>query len=378
MKKIIGLIHTRFSQTGGVEKYINKLVPSLLDRNWQVHYFAAKIEQPVPEGMTVHHIPVIRGTSSTRMLSFAYGARRTAKKANLPLLMGFGRTIYQDIYRDGSGCFLDYERHAIKRFHPLYRKSYLHIERKRFDDPLLRKVIGISQMVKDQIIQRYHLPSEKIVVVYNGVNPNDLKLHLKDKKTNLKEQLGLSPETLTALFIGNDFGRKGLKYLIEAFGLLPSTLPIILLVAGKDKHQKDYEQLSRETGCAQRIHFIGYQDDVGRLYAAADLFILPSLFDPFGSVVLESLYSGTPVLTGPSVGAGELIVNGVNGFVVPDYKPETLAKAILKFNSREQRDKMSKNARRMAADYRWDVHIERLEELLLQVLEQKLTHARSS
>ena len=87
MKKIIGLIHTRFSQTGGVEKYINKLVPSLLDRGWRIHYFAAKIEQPVPEGMTVHHIPVIRGTSITRMLSFAYGARRAAKRANLPLIM---------------------------------------------------------------------------------------------------------------------------------------------------------------------------------------------------------------------------------------------------------------------------------------------------
>jgi len=113
MLKIIGLIHTRFSQTGGVENYINKLVPSLLDRNWEISYFTAKIEQPVPKGMIVHKIPVIRGTSITRMLSFAYGARRVAKKVNLPLLLGFGRTIYQDIYRDGSGCFLDYQKQAV-------------------------------------------------------------------------------------------------------------------------------------------------------------------------------------------------------------------------------------------------------------------------
>jgi len=155
MQKIIGLVHTRFSPMGGVENYINKLVPDLLNRNWQVHYFAAKIEQPILPGMIFHKIPIIRGTSISRMLSFAYGARKTVQRVNLPLIMGFGRTIYQDIYRDGSGCFLDYQKHATKRFNSLYRKSYLHIEQKRFNDPRLQKVITVSRMVKEQIVQHY-------------------------------------------------------------------------------------------------------------------------------------------------------------------------------------------------------------------------------
>jgi len=140
---------------GGVENYINKLVPDLLNRNWQVHYFAAKIEQPILPGMIFHKIPIIRGTSISRMLSFAYGARKAVQRVNLPLIMGFGRTIYQDIYRDGSGCFLDYQKHAAKRFNILYRKSYLHIEQKRFNDPRLQKVITVSRMVKEQIVQHY-------------------------------------------------------------------------------------------------------------------------------------------------------------------------------------------------------------------------------
>lgn len=371
MHKIIGLIHTRFSQTGGVESYINSLVPALLERNWQIHYFTARIDQPVPEGMTVHKIPVVRGTSVTRMLSFAYGARRIAREAELPLLMGFGRTIYQDIYRDGSGCFLDYEKHAAKRFGPFYRKSYLHLEHKRFNDPLLQRVIGISQMVKDQIIRRYNLPPEKISVLYNGINPDALNPGLRDDPIKTKQELGLPLEALTVLFIGNDFARKGLTYLIQMFGLLPATLPLILLVAGKDKHEKDYRQLARRLGCDHRIHFLGYQKNVSRLYTVADLFILPSVFDPFGSVVLEALYCGTPVITGPSVGASELIVNANNGYVVPDYKPQTLAQAILKFYSHENRDKMSANAFETAVDYCWDIHMKRLETILLEVMEEK-------
>ncbi len=371
MQKIIGLVHTRFSPMGGVENYINKLVPDLLNRNWQVHYFAAKIEQPILPGMIFHKIPIIRGTSISRMLSFAYGARKKVQRINLPLIMGFGRTIYQDIYRDGSGCFLDYQKHADKRFNRLYRKSYLHIEHKRYNDSRLQKVITVSRMVKEQIVQRYNLPPKKIEVVYSGVNHEYLNPGFKEKKKQFRNQLGLPQDALTLLFIGNDFARKGLQYLIQAFGSLPSQLPIILLVVGKDKHEERYQRLAQIQECSQSIHFLGYQEDVGRLYAVADLFVLPSLFDPIANVVLESLYSGTPVITGPQVGASELIEHGINGFVVSDYRPETLAEAILKFYYSEKKEKMDEKAYQAAKAYRWDYHVDNLERLFLKVLDQK-------
>ena len=371
MQKIIGLVHTRFSPRGGVENYINKLVPDLLNRNWQVHYFAVKIEQPILPGMIFHKIPIIRGSSISRMLSFAYGARKAVQRVNMPLIMGFGRTIYQDIYRDGSGCFLDYQKHAAKRFNRIYSKSYLHIEQKRFNDPRLQKVITVSRMVKEQIVQHYNLPSEKIEVVYSGVNHEHINPDFKERKIQFKKQLGLPQDALTLLFIGNEFARKGLQYLIKAFGSLPSQLPIILLVAGKDKHEERYQRLAQTQECSQSIHFLGYQEDVGRLYAVADLFVLPSLFDPIANVVLESLYSGTPVITGPQVGASELIEHGINGFVVSDYRQETLAEAILKFYYSEKKEKMAEKAHQSAEAYRWDYHVDNIERLFLKVLDQK-------
>jgi UDP-glucose:(heptosyl)LPS alpha-1,3-glucosyltransferase len=371
VQKIIGLVHTRFSPIGGVENYINKLVPDLLNRSWQVHYFAAKIEQPTLPGMIVHKIPIIRGTSISRMLSFAYAARNTVRRVNPPLVMGFGRTIYQDIYRDGSGCFLDYQKHTIKRFNSLYKASYLHLERKRFNDPHLQKVIAISNMVKEQIVRRYKLSPEKIEVVYTGVNPDRLNPSFKEKKIQFKKQLGLPKDTLTLLFIGNEFERKGLQFLIEALGSLPSELPITLVVAGKDKHERQYRRLAHTKGCSKSIYFLGYQKDVSRLYAVADLFVFPSLFDPFSNVVLESLCSGTPVITGPQVGASELIDQGNNGFVIPDYKPETLAAAILKFYYSGKKESMAANAHRTAAAYLWDYHMDAMERIFLDVLDQK-------
>jgi len=58
-KKVIGLVHTRFGPTGGVETYLNKLVPSLLERNWRVHYVTARIQQPILDGMILHKIPIL-------------------------------------------------------------------------------------------------------------------------------------------------------------------------------------------------------------------------------------------------------------------------------------------------------------------------------
>jgi UDP-glucose:(heptosyl)LPS alpha-1,3-glucosyltransferase len=228
-------------------------------------------------------------------------------------------------------------------------------------------------MVKEQVIRHYNFPANKIEVIYNGLNPDKLNPNpdLRGEKIQIRQKLGIASNALTLLFIGNDFARKGLEHLIMMFDALPATMDVALLVAGKDKHEKDYRQLAKRLGCGNRIHFLGYQNDVSQLFAAADLFILPSSFDAFGNVVLESLYCGIPVITGPAVGAGELIVNGANGFVVPDYAPATLAQAILKFNTFENKVKMSAEARRTAVDYCWDTHIQRMESILLDVMEQK-------
>ncbi|NVM21815.1 MAG: glycosyltransferase family 4 protein [Desulfobacterales bacterium] len=371
MQKVIGLVHTRFSPTGGVESYINKLVPALLARNWQIHYFTARIEQHIPPGMIIHKIPVIRGTSISRMLSFAYGAKLAVRQARPPLVMGFGRTIYQDIYRDGSGCFSDYQKYAAKRFNSLYRKSCLHLERKRFNDPRLQKVITVSRMVKEQIISHYHVRPEKVEVVYSGVNAQHLNPGLKKQKNHFRKQLEIANDALTILFIGNAFERKGLQYLIKAVGRVQAQAPIVVLVAGTDKKTKQYRQLAEEMGCRKRIRFLGYQKDVGALYGAADLFVLPSLFDPIANVVLEALYTGTPVVTGPNVGAGELIEQGGNGFVVPDYAPATLAQAILTYYRSPHKEKMTQMAHQAAAAYRWDLHMDHLEKIFSRILEQK-------
>jgi len=371
MQKIIGLVHTRFSSVGGVENYINRLVDGLLARNWRIHYITAKADRAVPPGVTIHKVPIIRGTSVSKMLSFAHNAKRLAKKSNLPLIFGFGRTIYQDIYRDGSGCFLDYEQHMDKHFNWLYRKSYLYLERKRFADSRLRKVVAISGMVHDQILARYPLSRQDIIVIYNGVDTNRFYPGLKEKKEYFRKELEIPRQDFVILFVGNGFKRKGLEYLLAAIALLPTEIPLTLLVAGRDKKAGKYVEMSKELGCRHRIRFLGHQENLASLYGAADLFILPSVFDAYASVVGEALYTGTPVITGPQVGASELIKPGLNGYIVQDYQAKTIADTLLDFYYSSYKDYMSMAAHESAAENRWNLHIDKLEELFFEILELK-------
>jgi len=132
--------------------------------------------------------------------------------------------------------------------------------------------------------------------------------------------------------------------------------------------------MAAQFGCLNHIRFLGYQNDTPFLYGAADLFVLPSAFDPFASVVLESLSSGTPVITGCQVGAAELITHGENGFVVQDYTPDTLADAMVSFLKTPDKIRMSQKAHEAAQLYNWDRHMDAMEREFFQILENK-SHA---
>ena len=367
MEKVVTLVHTRFSRTGGVENYINKLVHGLLARNWQVHYVTGKIQREVPPKIVIHRVPIVRGTSFRRMLSFAYGAKKAVQKINVPVVVGFGRTIYQDLYRDGSGCLLDYEVLAHKRFGWLYKKAYLHLEGLRFADKRLKKIIAISQMVKNQIIDRYRLPPSMVEVLYNGVDPHSFFPESKTQKRDLKERLDISKDSFVILFIGNGYLRKGLDKLLHSVARITTSAPFTLLVAGKDRQERNYKRLARDLGCHDKVRFLGPQENLASLYRLADVFVLPSLFDAFGNVVLEALYSGTPAIVGPHVGANELITDGVNGYILPNCDPKTIARSIQRIYWCKDKKLMAEKAHVSAKPYVWENHMNKFERILLEL-----------
>lgn len=322
----LAFIKKRFSFHGGVERYLQTLLEDLKKGGHEIHIFASAWPGgSVGEDRTVfHRIKMISGISFISALSFNSNVRKELQKmAPRPeSIISFERTTYQDIYRAGEGCHAEWLE-IRSTIEPFYKKlffnisplhlSLLNIEKKLFAHTGV--IIANSEMVKRQIIKHYLVPDRKITVIYNGVNLARFTPENRGCcRDDARKEFGVAAASRLLLFVGSGFKRKGLSTLIEALSIIRNE-DIIVLVVGKGD-SRIYKDLAKKKGVYDRFVFCGPRNDIERLYAASDLFVLPTLYDPFSNATLEAMASGLPVITTKNNGVSELITNGREGFVV--------------------------------------------------------------
>ena len=180
-------------------------------------------------------------------------------------------------------------------------------------------------MVKANIIKHYPAAGGKIHLIYNGV---DLRRFTPENKVKwyekVRNDLALRHNAKLLLFVGSGFKRKGLQVLIEALSFVENK-DTHLLVIGRG-HADKFKALADRHGIANRVIFVPPQAEIEKYYAASDLFVLPTLYDPFSNATLEAMASGLPAITTRNNGAAELIENGREGFVLDNmFDPLELA-----------------------------------------------------
>jgi UDP-glucose:(heptosyl)LPS alpha-1,3-glucosyltransferase len=210
-------------------------------------------------------------------------------------------------------------------------------------------------MVKDEVVRFYGFPGEKIDVVPNGV---PVTLFRRDEETRAKtrEALGLKSEDMAVLFAGSGWERKGLRFAIDAVD--QSGKEIRLLVAGRGDQRKF------KSG---RVQFLGVVEDMPALYGAADVFLLPTIYDPFSNACLEALAAGLPVITTRANGCSEIIETGVHGTVIDDpQKIEAISEALRFWADPTRREEAGVTIRSLADRFDISANVARTLEILLQ------------
>jgi UDP-glucose:(heptosyl)LPS alpha-1,3-glucosyltransferase len=232
-----------------------------------------------------------------------------------------------------------------------------------------KKLIAISNSVKEDIIKYYNIPEEKIRVVYSGVNLKEFNPENIKYKKEIREKHGISPDDILLLFVGNPYERKGLEFVIRALSKIKQK-NVKLLVSGRDEPER-FQSLANELGLTNRVIFrVGLFTDVNKYFSASDIFVLPSLYETFGLVVIEAMASGLPVIVsnGEFIGASELIEDGRDGLLLKDPKNfEDIAEK-LKFliENENVRKQIGKEANSKARKYTW----RRTADEMLEVLEE--------
>ncbi len=367
----IAIIRKKYTFHGGAEGFSSSFIENLADEGHEIHIFAIKWQGDNPhKNIHFHKVPAITFISFLRDLTFALSSyfQLKNKRSFFDIIQTHDKTLYQDIYRAGDGCHIEWLKQRWKRIGSAgklsiilnpYHWLILAIERSIFKKHRFKKVIAISELVKNNILDNYGIGPSDIEVIYNGVDINKFHPDNREKyRSKIRLKHGLTNSDFVALFVGSGFERKGLKYLVNAVDKISK--PVSVMIAGKGS-QGELEKLSRD----QKLVFCGPQKDIHKYYAAADIFVFPTMYEPFGNVHLEALASGLPVITTKNSGASEIIEDGVHGFVV--QKPEdfqSIAQGIeVLLDDKEKLMSMSKNARQLAEEFTFERHMGRIKKL---------------
>ena len=219
-------------------------------------------------------------------------------------------------------------------------------ERAMYQAPELKAVICNAEMVKQEIIEDFSIPANKIHVIYNAIDSSRFVPANDELRAKLRNEMTIPQNAVTLVFVGSGFERKGLASAIRAI----ANTDRYLVVVGQDKADKQYQELAQSLGCQNRVRFMGMQKNTLPFYQAVDGLLLPTLYDPFPNVILEAMACGLPVITSHTCGGAEFITTGQNGYVCDALDIPRLSEAVMAIPSRFVDESMGIFARERVRD----------------------------
>lgn len=211
------------------------------------------------------------------------------------------------------------------------------------------KVIAISHYIKERIIKYYNIPAAKIAVVHNGIRITNRP---KAVPLNFLKKGGKK----MVLFVGRITYQKGADYLIKAAAKVTKYNPLVsFMVVGSGDMEYQLMNEAASLGISDKIFFPGFLRDqnLEKIYRTADVFVMPSVSEPFGLVALEASANHVPVILSRQSGAAEVIKNSLK---VDFWNTDELANLILTvLKNKALKNELSKNGFSDAKRCTWEV-----------------------
>ena len=313
----IAFVRRGYARSGGAEAYLKRLADGVVKAGHEVQLLATNEwpEEQWPFGS-------IKRLGATTVIGFADELEQVRPQLQCDVLFSLERVWSCDVYRAGDGVHRAWLARRRKFEIPLKQfvrgtsrkhRDLLQLEESLFEKRKAGWVIATSQMVVNEITDFYHYSPDNIDVVRNGI-PLDKFRFDPGLRERSRAELKLKQDQIALLFAGSGWERKGLLFAIEAMALCKNP-KMRLLVAGRGEAGR-YKTTRLRFWRENPVQFLGEVPDLMPVYAAADIFILPTIYDPFSNACLEALASGLPVITTRSNGFSEILQDRVHGSIV--------------------------------------------------------------
>ena len=230
-------------------------------------------------------------------------------------------------------------------------------------------MIALTEGEKKDYIELLNLRPASIEIIHSGVDINrymKTRIKIKEKKISL----GLNPKKLVVGTVGWLLSIKGPMVLLKAMGRIwQKHSDVELVYVGKGELEEELKTESFRMGVSDSVTFLGWRNDVHEIMPVFDLFVLPSLNEGMGRVLVEAMASGKPVVGSNVGGIPDLIKNGHNGFLVEPGDEIDLSVAIEKvLTDTKMRDEMGRKGKTMARNFGVERMVEKIDDLYATLL----------
>ncbi|MCC7146150.1 MAG: glycosyltransferase family 4 protein [Phycisphaeraceae bacterium] len=309
--KIAVVIERFHPQGGGCERSTAQICRELAQRGHQVTVLAAVSSDEEWEGVKIRSMGKSWRMGAVRLLWFRRWVGRQLAGGEFAVSLSVTSAVPATVVQPRAGIYRELHRRTVARrgsflkragkqallWMTIKQRVLLEMEKRTLRDPAVKRLVAISRYMAQQIETHYGIKAERITRVPNAAEmPTLTAAERQEARQKLRQAFGLDDATTAFLFPAQDAWRKGLEPLLEALVVLQGwKVPAVLLLAGDDSYPVFAE--AAEMGVRDRIRFVGATQHMAELYAAADVTVLPTYYDPASKVVVESLLMGVPAIT---------------------------------------------------------------------------------
>jgi len=319
----LAIVRRRYAQFGGAERFIDTTMQAIAAAGIDLSIISESWSGA--GGGKIKHMTVpSRGlTRRGRFANFQHEVATLVSATKFDLVQTHERLLTADIFRAGDGVHAAWlarlageyggVRATLRRLQPIH-KLVTDTERKMARETGMLFVAN-SDLVAREIADWLAVPSQRIRVLENGVDTTRFHPPSESERAAARASFGLDADSPVVAFVGSGFQRKGAFELLEALAL-PPFRHVHALVAGHDRQLKMLRRCANGLNIVKRVQIFGGIPDPLPVYHAADVFALPSLYDPMPNAALEALACGLPLLVTPDTGIAEAVRDSGAGLVV--------------------------------------------------------------
>lgn len=374
-KKRLVLVAHDIGGVGGMERHLEEMIYRLRD-DYSLTVVSATLR--IADRTSIRHIrvPVLHRPFPIMALMFAFYASLWIKLRSKDAIVHTTGAIVlcksdiSTVHFCHAGWYRGVaERGRNRRGSPFHRlnqsvsiRMKLWMERFCYRPLRTSALVAVSRRVGKELAEIYPYQGQRISVIPNGVDIDRFSPATDEEKQMLRSREGLPPSGVYLVFIGGDWERKGVHYLLQSFNQLAKTysdLHVLIVGAGDSK---SFGELVDET-YQTRVHFLGKLPNPETFYRLSDIFVFPSNYEACSLAVLEAAASGLAMVLTAVGGAEDIVEDGVSGYFITRDSDDITRKLEHLLKNPQKRRELSSEVRKRVEHQTWQQTYHEFEEL---------------